>query len=517
MKKFRKVASFLAPLASFALILLVMNGYQYFKLKTDFAEGIVNEVSDREMRELHAFFSTIEQKLQILRDWGKNDVLFSGQIISLNKKLIPLLEHQSSISSIVIASDTGQEYFLYKENSDYISRTTVPAENPSLLHYQQWTTIDTPGRTWEEVSDYDPRNRPWFVSEKDERGVTWTEVYRFFHSNDLGLTAAVSWRTSGEEPRNIILAMNVPLKQITNILATGRGRRPGVLLLVKGDGKSFIATDSGVGQPYPDQIDSDRNPILEKLVHKWRTDGTPDNKLVRIKENKQHWIASFQRLNQNNRHFWLGLAAPEDEILSILNGTIFSTDMIEFGIAAGGGLVILLLMWKVGLFRRIEEEIVPPILRLNSYIKSGEGVGVEFKSTIRTNLKTGKPGKEIELAWLKAVVAFMNSNGGTLLLGVSDTGEVCGIEADGFENSDRCLLHVKNLINQHVGADFSAFFQVTIVDFENKQVVMLECSPAGRAVFLKIGKNEEFYVRSGPSSTKLSLSQTVNFVQQSSR
>jgi hypothetical protein len=517
MKKIRRITSFLAPVATIVLILLAMNGYQYFKLKTDFAAGVLHEVSDTEMRDLQVFFTTIEQKIQMLKDWGKNDVLLGGDTVSLNKKLIPLLEHQELISSIAIASDTGQEYFLYKDNPNYITRTTISAQNSSTLQYQQWSAMDAPGRSWEETSDYDPRNRPWFAIEKDGEGVNWTEVYRFFHSNELGLTVSVSWTTPGEDPRNVALAMDIPLKQFTNILAAGRGKRPGVLLLVKGDGDSFIATDSAVDQPPPDQLQSDRNLILEKLIHKWRTDGRPDNQLVRIKGDKQQWLASFQPLTHNEKLFWLGLAAPEDELLGILNRAIFSTDIIEFGIAAGGGLVILLLMWKVGMFRRIEEEAALPIVRLASYIDSGEGVAVEFKSTVRTNLSSGEHGKEIELAWLKAVVAFLNSDGGTLLLGVSDNGEVCGIEADGFENSDRCLLHVKNLINHHIGAEFSAFIHATIVDCEDKQVVMLECSPAGRAVFLKIGKNEEFYIRSGPSSTKLSLSQTVSFVQQNNR
>ncbi|MFW2366143.1 MAG: RNA-binding domain-containing protein [Desulforhopalus sp.] len=517
MKKIRKITSYLAPVVTFALILLAMNGYQYFKLKTDFAAGIVREVSDREMQELHTFFETIEQKLRMLRDWGKNDVLFGGDIVSLNKKLIPMLDHQELVSSIAIASETGQEFFLYKDQLNYISRTTTPGQNSSTLHYQQWTAMDILGRSWEEVSDYDPRNRPWFAIAKDEQTVNWTEVYRFFHSKELGLTASISWTTDDENPRSTVLAMDVPLTQITTILTAGRGSRPGVLLLVKGDGKSFIATDSGVDQPPPDQLESDRNLILEKLIHKWRTDGNPDNELVRVKKDNIYWLASFQRINHDGRHFWLGLAAPEGEILGILNQEIFSTDIIEFGIAASGGLFILLLLWRGGLFRRTEEEEVAPIVKLNSYINNGEGVGVEFKSTIRTNLKTGKYGKEIELAWLKAVVAFLNTSGGSVLLGVNDSGEVCGIAADGFENSDRCLLHVKNLINQHIGAEFSTFFQITIVDCEEKQVVMVECSPAGRAVFLKIGKNEEFYVRSGPSSTKLSLSQTVSFVQQNNR
>ena len=41
---------------------------------------------------------------------------------------------------------------------------------------------------------------------------------------------------------------------------------------------------------------------------------------------------------------------------------------------------------------------------------------------------------------------------------------------------------------------------------------MLEYRPAGAAVFLKIGKHEEFYIRSGPLSTNLIPCQTVSFM-----
>lgn len=40
----------------------------------------------------------------------------------------------------------------------------------------------------------------------------------------------------------------------------------------------------------------------------------------------------------------------------------------------------------------------------------------------------------------------------TLLLGVADSEEIFGIVADEFKNNDRCLLHVKNLLNQYIGA-----------------------------------------------------------------
>ena len=130
------------------------------------------------------------------------------------------------------------------------------------------------------------------------------------------------------------------------------------------------------------------------------------------------------------------------------------------------------------------------------------------------NLNNGKPGKEIEFAWLKAMIAFLNTDGGTLLIGVTDDGRIHGLDADNFENDDRCLLHIKNLFNQHVGAEFSDFSSFTLVEIEDKKIVIVDCQPAGKPVFLRVGKNEEFYIRSGPSNSKLTPSQMIRYIQQ---
>jgi predicted HTH transcriptional regulator len=177
--------------------------------------------------------------------------------------------------------------------------------------------------------------------------------------------------------------------------------------------------------------------------------------------------------------------------------------------------MVLLIFWKVGgLEAETGEKTKSPFVRLNDYINEGEGNRVEFKSTVRTNLKTGKQGKEITFAWLKAVVAFLNSSGGTLLIGVDDEGRIVGIGPDNFENPDKCQLHLKNVINQHIGAEFSSFIHITLVDVDGKTVVLIECSPATEPVFLRIGRNEEFYIRSGPSSIRLSPSRMISYVLQ---
>ena len=64
-------------------------------------------------------------------------------------------------------------------------------------------------------------------------------------------------------------------------------------------------------------------------------------------------------------------------------------------------------------------------------IKRGESKTLEFKSTLRWNLKENRQDdKFITHAVLKTVAAFLNTDGGDLLIGVADDGAIVGIEAD---------------------------------------------------------------------------------------
>ena len=61
--------------------------------------------------------------------------------------------------------------------------------------------------------------------------------------------------------------------------------------------------------------------------------------------------------------------------------------------------------------------------------------------------------------------------GGILLLGVADDGTVLGLEPDGFENEDKCRLHFKNLLNQHIGLEYSKYLQFHVQAVESLGVV----------------------------------------------
>src|ERR1700733_14410999 len=63
-------------------------------------------------------------------------------------------------------------------------------------------------------------------------------------------------------------------------------------------------------------------------------------------------------------------------------------------------------------------------------IQSGEGQILEFKSSLRWDLNLNQVNKELTKTVAKTVAGFMNAHGGTLLIGVSDGGEVLGIDSD---------------------------------------------------------------------------------------
>jgi type I restriction enzyme, R subunit len=76
-------------------------------------------------------------------------------------------------------------------------------------------------------------------------------------------------------------------------------------------------------------------------------------------------------------------------------------------------------------------------------IKRGESKTLEFKSTLRWSLKEDRrDDKGVTHAALKTVGAFLNTDGGDLLIGVADNGSIVGIEADQLDNNDKFMRHL---------------------------------------------------------------------------
>jgi type I site-specific restriction-modification system R (restriction) subunit len=142
-------------------------------------------------------------------------------------------------------------------------------------------------------------------------------------------------------------------------------------------------------------------------------------------------------------------------------------------------------------------------------IKRGESKTLEFKSTLRWNLKEDrKDDKAVTHATLKTIAAFLNTVGGDLLIGVADDGSIVGVEHDQLENDDKFMRHlaqvVRNGLSDRAGTCIDPKMQIV----QGKTVCVASCQRSPEPVFLKwkgmeSGVEGDFFVRSGPGTVRL--------------
>jgi len=152
-------------------------------------------------------------------------------------------------------------------------------------------------------------------------------------------------------------------------------------------------------------------------------------------------------------------------------------------------------------------------------IKRGESKTLEFKATLRWNLRENrKDDKAITLAALKTIAAFLNTAGGDLLIGVADDGSVTGIERDQFENDDEFMRHLAQVVRNGLGDRASTCIDPKTQIVQGKTVCLVSCQRSPEPVFLKWKETEEnpdgdFYVRSGPGTVKLNPSSAAEYIR----
>src|SRR5690606_36230912 len=97
---------------------------------------------------------------------------------------------------------------------------------------------------------------------------------------------------------------------------------------------------------------------------------------------------------------------------------------------------------------------------------------------------------------------------------VDDSGNVLGIEEDHFPNNDKFLLHFGNLFADKIGRSYIKYIDYQIVEVEGKDIFKVSCHRSDEPVFYKDNeRQDEFYVRHGPSSLALSMSEFMEYAK----
>ena len=192
---------------------------------------------------------------------------------------------------------------------------------------------------------------------------------------------------------------------------------------------------------------------------------------------------------------------------------------ITIAVAFGTNLLVLTVLSAVTVFTVTDPQ--PPAIAEQA--GRGESDRLEFKSSARVNMATGQRDDRMEFVIAKTVAAFCNAQGGTLLIGVDDSGNLVGLEPDFATlkqpDPDHFELWLRDLLHNRLGTNTAA---LPVVDFastpEGSYVCRLRCPPATGPVFLRKGKGQsavsELWVRVGNSTRSLVLDDAVEYITQ---
>ncbi len=171
----------------------------------------------------------------------------------------------------------------------------------------------------------------------------------------------------------------------------------------------------------------------------------------------------------------------------------------------------------------IGQVTVSTTVDLLDMIASGEHGFLEFKSTMRWNWKENRLDKKMEEIILKTISAFSNAEGGKLLIGVTDEGEILGLEFDynTFKeaNKDHFELHLRNIINNAFGKEFGAIYlNVRFPIVNDTEICEIDIKAAKTPLYCEVAdKNgtiqKKFYIRSGNSSQELDIEETASYIK----
>jgi len=178
---------------------------------------------------------------------------------------------------------------------------------------------------------------------------------------------------------------------------------------------------------------------------------------------------------------------------------------------------------------RIVEEfgvrfVVPPVARLElpevqtlADMLTGESTTLEYKASMRWDLCTKQVNPDLEKAIAKTVAGFLNSEGGTLLIGVTDDRTVLGIgndlktlgqrrDKDGYEQK------LRQVLTNALGPEFCQYQHVSFEEHEGKTVCIVRTRRSPKPVYFTDKTAKEFYIRVGNTTKPLDMQAAHNYI-----
>ena len=184
------------------------------------------------------------------------------------------------------------------------------------------------------------------------------------------------------------------------------------------------------------------------------------------------------------------------------------------GVGAISGILMRLFSKRNQLIDRLQSEMDKSLVNL---IARGEDDDLEFKSSFRFDYHLQKMNKALESVIVKAISGFMNTQGGSLLIGVADDGTILGLEPDyntlGRKDSDGFTQLLMSTIANRIGTPACKLVKILFYNHGGKEVCRIIVLPSPMPIYTKEENQSRFYVRTGSGTRDMDIHEAVTFIK----
>lgn len=504
------------------LILIIFTARTLINARDDRSEKLLSRKIEIVEDEFMHYFEMLDNNTKLFAKWGSSGVIDTSKELSeIDSKIIPLVEEYEFLISVCISGSDSSYYMLTR--LDNSTHSTITANQS---YWQSFQTLPDSLESWRQYSRPDTN----FVLDNEyleiiHSGLLHSTLSGSIANNKeavLGMTTPITDERAGSSitvsyefnDNTYFATFNIDTDYVERNIQALSISNTGQVYLVSRYQTSASEDNNSVFSNDSANIDylSLREKVLDKALYSW-SEGE-ELQPFNFRVDNKLWMGLAKLPNSEQISKWVMVTLPEDELFTELEHERNNLFIFTIFILIIGSILFLIL---VRLYNRAlpvqyitsQEAAGKDLLNL---IKKGESDKLEFKSTLRWNLKADKADKNIEKSALKTLVAYLNSEGGSLLVGVEDDGNILGIKADKFPNDDKFMLHLNNMIKQHIGFEFSKWIHYRIIAEDDKKVLLVECEKSSEPAFLKVLEDEDFYIRVGPASRKLSTRKALKYL-----
>jgi len=148
---------------------------------------------------------------------------------------------------------------------------------------------------------------------------------------------------------------------------------------------------------------------------------------------------------------------------------------------------------------------------ISELLKLPESDRLEYKSTFQWDVDRNCENKELKFSVLKTIVAFLNCEGGTLVVGVENSGNIFGLEPDlsllSNGSLDKLERTIVDWVCNHIGKNFTQQIKIRFEAINSKDVCAIDVKKSAKKAWLQKTKEKklEFYIRMSNRSEPLEI------------